>query len=172
MHSSPAPDKNLDAVASRLKAAARVTVLDGLHERAGTRNVIRMHGSIWQMGCWSGCAASDGGWRNDDVPLSPMPPVCVYCGGLARPGVVWFGETLDPGIVEKCVHAARCDVFMTVGTSSLVYPAASLVEEARRQGAWTIEINLEPTPASSLVNAALQGPAEKILAELDQRLTQ
>jgi NAD-dependent deacetylase len=61
---------------------------------------------------------------------------------------------------------------MTVGTSSLVYPAASLVEEARRRGAWTLEVNLESTPASRLVDVALQGPAEKLLAELDRRLAQ
>jgi NAD-dependent deacetylase len=143
--------------------------VDGLHERAGTRDVVRMHGSIWQMRCWNGCGESDAGWTNDEVPLASIPPVCGHCGGLARPGVVWFGETLDPGIVQACVSATRCDVFMTVGTSSLVYPAASLVEEARRRGAWTVEVNPEPTPASRLVDVALQGPAEKILAELEHR---
>jgi NAD-dependent deacetylase len=146
--------------------------VDGLHERAGTRDVVRMHGSIWRMTCWNGCTGSEAGWMNDEVPLARIPPLCGYCGGLARPGVVWFGETLDPEIVRTCVDATTCDVFMTVGTSSLVYPAASLVEEARRRGAWTLEVNLESTPASRLVDVALQGPAEKLLAELDRRLAQ
>jgi NAD-dependent deacetylase len=146
--------------------------VDGLHERAGAADVVRMHGSIWRMTCWNGCPESEAGWANDEVPLAGIPPVCGRCGGLARPDVVWFGETLNPDIVRTCVNATSCDVFMTVGTSSLVYPAASLVEEARKRGAWTVEVNLEPTPASNLVDAVLQGPAEKILVELDRRLAQ
>jgi NAD-dependent protein deacetylase/lipoamidase len=146
--------------------------VDGLHERAGTHDVVRMHGSIWQLACSNRCRASQSGWLNEEVPLTRIPPVCSCCGALARPGVVWFGEALDPRIVRRCLDATRCDVFMTVGTSSLVQPAASLVEEARRRGAWTVEVNLEPTPASNLVDVALQGPAEKLLVELDRRIAQ
>lgn len=144
--------------------------VDGLHERAGTRGVLRMHGSIWEVACWTGCARSPVRWVDDGVPLAEIPVRCPSCGGLARPGVVWFGEALDPGIVAACLDATRCDMFATVGTSALVHPAASLLEQARREGAYTVEINLEPTPASAFVDAAIQGSAENILAEIDRRL--
>jgi NAD-dependent deacetylase len=146
--------------------------VDGLHERAGTRGVVRMHGSIWEVSCWDGCAESPARWTDERVPLCEIPPRCSYCGGLVRPAVVWFGEALDPGIMLKCLEATRCDLFFTVGTSAVVYPAASLLEEAKRRGAFTVEINLEATPASEFVDLALHGPAETILAELDARLTE
>jgi NAD-dependent deacetylase len=146
--------------------------VDGLHERAGSRGVLRMHGSIWEVACWSGCDGSPSRWMDDSVPLGEIPPHCRYCGGLIRPGVVWFGEALDPEIVTRCLEATTCDVFLTVGTSAVVYPAASLIEEARKRGAYTVEINLEPTPASNVVDIAVQGSAEHILAEIDRRLGQ
>ncbi|HEY3045533.1 MAG TPA: NAD-dependent deacylase [Vicinamibacterales bacterium] len=146
--------------------------VDGLHERAGSRGVLRMHGSIWEVACWSGCDGSPARWIHDGVPLSEIPPHCRYCGGWIRPGVVWFGEALDPEIVTRCLEATTCDVFLTVGTSAVVYPAASLIEEARKRGAYTVEINLEPTPASNVVDIAVQGSAEHTLAEIDRRLGQ
>jgi NAD-dependent deacetylase len=144
--------------------------VDGLHERAGTRHVLRMHGSIWEVKCWARCDASPVRWADENVPLSEIPPRCAYCGGLLRPGVVWFGEALDPEIMRTCLQATRCDIFFAVGTSAVVYPAASFLREARSSGACTVEINLEATPASGFVDFALQGPAEKILDELDSRL--
>lgn len=119
---------------------------------------------------WSGCAESPARWIDEAVPLTETPPRCTYCGGLIRPGVVWFGEALDQDIVAKCLEATRCDVFLTIGTSAVVYPAASLIDEARRRGAYTVEINLEATPASGFVDMAVQGSAEQVLAELDRRL--
>jgi NAD-dependent deacetylase len=144
--------------------------VDGLHERAGTRGVLRMHGSIWEVTCWTGCPESPASWTDEVVPLTEIPPLCRLCGGFLRPAVVWFGETLDPRTVTKCLEATSCDLFFTVGTSALVHPAASLLQEARRRGAYTVEINLEPTPASQFVDLALQGPAEQILVEIDRRL--
>ena len=144
--------------------------VDGLHERAGTHHVLRMHGSIWEVACWTRCAGSPPRWRDETVSLPVIPPRCSYCDGLIRPGVVWFGEAIDQEILAGCREATRCDVFLTVGTSAVVYPAASLVEEARLHGAYTAEINLEATSASSLVDVALHGPAEIILAEIDKRL--
>jgi NAD-dependent deacetylase len=87
---------------------------------------------------------------------------------LIRPGVVWFGETLDPAVVAQATDAAQCDVFITVGTSAVVYPAAGFLEQAQRNGAFTAEINPEATPATRFVDLALQGGAEAILPQLDQ----
>ena len=144
--------------------------VDGLHERAGTRRMLRMHGSIWEVACWARCAGSPLRWHDDTVPLPVIPPRCSYCDGMIRPGVVWFGEAIAPAILMRCHEATRCDVFLTVGTSAVVYPAASLVQEALMHGAYTAEINLEATPASSLVDQVLHGPAEIILAEINERL--
>ena len=96
-----------------------------------------------------------------------MPASCPHCGGLARPAVVWFGETLREADVAAAVEATECDVFLTVGTSAVVYPAAGLVQRAKAQGAFTAEINLEPTPASAAVDIALHGPAEDVLPAIN-----
>ena len=142
--------------------------VDGLHERAGTRNVIRFHGSIWEVLCWNNCKASPPRWWDETVPFSAIPPPCPHCGGIVRPGVVWFGEGIEPDVMRQSMDALDCDVFFTIGTSSMVYPAASLVHEAKARGAYTVEINMEATPASRLLDLALQGPAEEILHNLEQ----
>jgi NAD-dependent deacetylase len=144
--------------------------VDGLHERAGTQNVIRFHGSIWEVLCWNQCASSPPRWWDETVPFSSLPPECPHCGGLIRPGVVWFGEGIDPGIMRRSMDALDCDIFFTIGTSSVVYPAASLVHEAKRRGAYTVEINMESTPASGLLDLALQGPAEELLADCESEI--
>jgi NAD-dependent SIR2 family protein deacetylase len=108
----------------------------------------------------------EGRWRDERVPLA-FPPTCPVCGALARPGVVWFGESLDEHDVTAATRAAACDVFVTVGTSALVYPAAGLIQAARGAGALTAEINTEPTPASDVVDIALTGPAELLLPQLN-----
>jgi NAD-dependent deacetylase len=144
--------------------------VDGLHERAGTQNVIRFHGSIWEVWCLKHCEASPPRWWDETVPYSEIPPKCPYCGGLIRPGVVWFGEGIDQNVMRQSIEALDCDVFFTIGTSSLVYPAAALVHEAKARGAYTIEINVEATPASEQLDLALQGPAEEILDNLDRQM--
>jgi NAD-dependent deacetylase len=135
--------------------------VDGLHERAGTRNVVRYHGSIWTMRCWEGCGAPD--WEDLTVPLTPLPPRCAACGGLARPGVVWFGETIPADAVQAAVRAMACDIFLSIGTSSVVYPAAGLVATAKARGAFTVEIN--PQTTGALVDAAIAEPAELALPQ-------
>ena len=144
--------------------------VDGLHERAGSREVIRFHGSIWELRCRDDCAGSPARWQDDTVPFQTLPPPCPYCGGILRPNVVWFGEGIDPGVLDRCLGATACDVFLTVGTSAIVHPAASLVHEAKRQGAFTVEVNLEATPSSGTLDLALQGPAEEILPAIDQEM--
>ncbi len=145
--------------------------VDGLHERAGTRNVIRFHGSIWEVSCWERCAASPERWRDETVPFPRIPPECPHCGGLIRPGVVWFGEAIDPRVLQASIDALDCDLFFAVGTSSLVYPAAALAQEAKRRGAYTVEINVEATPSSAHLDAALRGPAEDMLDDIESQLS-
>lgn len=145
--------------------------VDGLHERAGTDPVTRLHGSIWHVRCWSGCVEGRKDWRDDSVPLPTLPPRCPHCGGLVRPGVVWFGEGLDPSVLQHATEAAaRCEVFLTIGTSAVVYPAAGLAPNARRAGATIIEINPQATNASGIADIAVRQPADEALAAIDELL--
>ena len=144
--------------------------VDGLHEKAGTAGVVRFHGSIWEVLCWEGCPQSPDRWWDETVPFEAIPPRCPHCGGLLRPGVVWFGEGIDPEVLQRSLAATQCDVFLAVGTSAVVHPAAGLVYEARGRGAFAAEINPEATPSSDAVDLVLQGPAEEILPAVDARL--
>jgi len=144
--------------------------VDDLHLRAGTRNLIRLHGSLWETKCFNGCAAGVRAWRDEDVAAPDCLPRCPHCGGLARPAVVWFGESLDASNVESATQAASCDVFLTVGTSAVVYPAAGFARIAQARDAFTVEINLESTPASPLVDLSIRGAAEDVLPAVNRLL--
>jgi NAD-dependent deacetylase len=136
--------------------------VDGLHERAGSRKITRLHGSIWRTRCLN-CSEERDDFR---VPWSELPPRCA-CGGILRPAVVWFGEMLPEAAWAAATEAARrCDVFLVAGTSAAVYPAASLAPLARRHGARVVEVNVEETPLSSSAEAALRGPSARILDEI------
>jgi NAD-dependent deacetylase len=100
--------------------------------------------------------------------MPELPPRCPHCGGHARPAIVWFGESLDAEDVRQADSATACDLFLTVGTSAVVYPAAGFVHQARARGAFTAEINMDETPASGLVDMSLRGPAEEIVPALNQ----
>jgi NAD-dependent deacetylase len=146
--------------------------VDGLHQRAGSRTLIELHGNIWRSRCASGCgrvAAVPG--EGGQAPAGDAPgaelPTCV-CGGLLRPDVVWFGEALDPGNIERAMDAARaCDVLLVVGTSAVVYPAAALPRAARLAGALVVEINVEDTPLTAEADIVLRGPAAEVLPALE-----
>ena len=145
--------------------------VDGLHERAGN-DVLRYHGSIWRMQCSARCPLAGDGWDDWRAPLPELPPPCPHCGAMARPGVVWFGEPIPPSVMRDASRAAAdCDVFLTIGTSSVVYPAAGLVHEAAHHGAFTVEINTQATEASPAVHLMLEGPAEQLLPTIDEALT-
>ena len=146
--------------------------VDGLHERAGAERLIRLHGSIWHVRCWRACAAGRENWRDDTVPQPRLPPSCPHCGGIIRPGVVWFGESLDNEFVAQAVAATACDVFLTIGTSSVVYPAAGLVHQAKNRGAMTVEINVDETQATGAVDIAIRGKADEVLKNLAGALGQ
>ncbi len=136
--------------------------VDGLHRLAGSSRVSELHGSLWTLRCTT-CSRE----REDrEAPLPSIPPRC-ECGGLERPGVVWFGEALLSDVLEQAYEAAsRADVFFVIGTSALVHPAASLPEVAGEQGALVVEINPELTPLSGLVDIRLAGPSAAILPRI------
>jgi len=145
--------------------------VDGLHERAGSSNVIRLHGSIWVLRCTE---CGEERW-DESVPLDPFPPRCASgdppCGALMRPGVVWFGESLPPEAWGRAAEAAAAaDVFLVIGTSALVQPAAALPLVAKRSGARLVEINADPTPLSDLADLTLTGKAGEILGALRGRM--
>jgi NAD-dependent deacetylase len=158
------------AVWSRRPGFTLVTQnVDGLHERAGTQHVVRYHGSIWNLRCARPCEAGSHDWEDRTVPLPHLPPRCSYCGAFARPGVVWFGEGIPEEAARAAQAATACDVFLSIGTSSVVYPAAGLLYEAKRHGAFTAEINPESTASADVVDVAIAMAAEKALPQL-QRL--
>lgn len=133
--------------------------VDGLHRQAGSTKLSEIHGNIW-MTCCTNCRLV----REDrTVPLTILPH-CGACGGLLRPHIVWFGESLAADDIQRSQDAATtCDCFLIVGTSGLVYPAASFAAMAKQAGAYVIEVNLDPTPQSTLVDVSLQGRAKDLL---------
>lgn len=136
--------------------------VDGLHRMAGSRNVLELHGNIQRVRC-ADCYTFTEMWGDD----SESVPRCTECGGLLRPDVVWFGESLPRDHLEAAVDAARtCEVFFSIGTSGVVQPAASLAYAAHNRGAVVVEINAEPTPLTPKVNYALHGRSGEILPGL------
>ena len=136
--------------------------VDSLHERAGSRNIIHLHGSLWRVRCLK-CGREE---VNEQVPLSPLPPVCA-CGGMQRPAVVWFGEALPMDAFGAAVAAAqKAEVLIAVGTSAVVYPAAALPRVALEHGARVIEVNPEATDLSGAADLSLRGLAGEILPQL------
>jgi NAD-dependent deacetylase len=136
--------------------------VDGLHELAGSRNVLRLHGSIWMVRCVE-CARE----REDRrTPLPEIPPHC-ECGGMLRPGVVWFGEMLPSKMWQEAETAARqADLFLMIGTSAVVYPAAGLASMAKSSGARVVEINIAESGLSDTIDEFLQGPSGELLPQL------
>lgn len=140
--------------------------VDGLHQAAGSRNVLEIHGAIRRVRC-TGCGVIE------DRGIEPLPelPRCPTCTALMRPDVVWFEEMLPHDIWRKADQAAReCDCFLVVGTSAVVYPAAGLIRWARDNNAAIIEINVEATDASHIAQLTLLGPSGKVLPDLVGRL--
>lgn len=123
--------------------------VDGLHAEAGSKNILELHGNIRRNKC---VRCNKDCYLEDEVDPNDIP-TCKYCGGKIRPDVVWFGEMLDPQVIERAFAAAeRADVFLSVGTSAVIHPAASLPVMASRSGAILIEINPEPTPISEMAD--------------------
>jgi len=134
--------------------------IDGLHQAAGSRDVIELHGNIWRARC-DDCEAR---YALNELKMDERVPTCFECGENLRPDVVLFGEMLPPGAFERAADAAqRCELCFVVGTSAVVYPAASIPEIARSNGAHLVEVNPELTPLSNLCDEVLTGKAGEIL---------
>ncbi|MFN8435795.1 MAG: NAD-dependent deacylase [Anaerolineales bacterium] len=136
--------------------------VDGLHRFAGSQNVLELHGNIHKVRC-SECRTFTEEWGDDTDNV----PTCSVCGGLLRPDVVWFGESLPRAELEAAVTASRAaQVYFSIGTSGVVQPAASLAHAARNNGSVVVEINAEPTPLTPKVDFAFHGKSGEILPEL------
>ncbi|WP_447972619.1 SIR2 family NAD-dependent protein deacylase [Nitrospira sp. Kam-Ns4a] len=136
--------------------------VDGLHRAAGATKLSEIHGNIWTVRC-TACKRLT---ENRDVPIA-IPPWCSACGGLLRPHIVWFGEALEEAVLDRCMETlSRCELLLVIGTSGLVYPAASFAPIAKAAGAFVAEINLEPTPHSDLVDLSIRGRASEIVPRL------
>lgn len=161
-----APNPGHEALAELEQSVPTFVLLtqnvDGLHRRAGSQNVVELHGNIMRSKCSvEGVSVEP---REDDPEL---PPSCPGCGAFLRPDVVWFGEALPAEALEEAYGAARqCDVFFSIGTSGLVQPAASLAFEAQRQGAVIVEVNPNDTPLTRHAEYTLRGRAGEVLPAL------
>lgn len=167
---SKAPNAGHHALAEMEKRSGHFTLItqnvDGFHAMAGNRNLVELHGNIWKVRCTQCGVAS----VNRDVPIQILP-YCKAgngsCGGLLRPHIVWFGEALNAGDIEKSVAALQsCDVMLVVGTSGVVWPAASFAEIAKSAGAFVVEVNPNPSAQSSLMDEVLTGKASEVLPRL------
>ena len=159
------PNAAHEAIARWQERFAELTVvtqnIDGLHQRAGSRHVVELHGNIWRARC-TVCRLSH------EIPVDgARPEACEECGNALRPDVVLFGEMLPAGAFEFGAHrASACEVCFVVGTSGLVYPAASLPEIAKAAGAFVCEVNPERTALSDRCDEVLTGKAGEILSQL------
>lgn len=158
------------AIAAMAKRLPRLTVItqnvDDLHERAGSRP-IRLHGSLFAPRCFD--CGTPGEFVTAREPQTERcePPRCLACGGRFRPGVVWFGEALPQDALEAAFSAARsCDMLISIGTSSVVYPAADIPQLAARAGAQVVQVNPDRTPLDEAAAFNLRGPAASVLPEL------
>ena len=143
--------------------------IDSLHRRAGSRNVVELHGNIFKLRCSRGCPGIidlEVGMHPDDVPRD-----CSDCGALLRPHIVWFGEYLDPmDIAAAQKRLNETTLLFIVGTSGVVQPAANFGYIAKDVGAYVVEINIERTPLSHMADITLLGPAGEILPKVFEKL--
>lgn len=133
--------------------------VDGLHQAAGSRDVIEFHGNITRTVCSD--KSCHGQWQQDD---EQQPPLCPECGAYLRPDVVWFGEGIpETAMAASLAALASCDLFISIGTSAIVYPAAGMAQQAATRGATIVEINPNATPLSSDADIVIAGPSGQAL---------
>ena len=140
--------------------------VDGLHRAAGSRNILELHGNITRNKCFDCGQPFEG---EIDISRGDIPRC--ECGGKIRPDVVWFGELLPAHAINGAFDASdTAELFFSVGTSALVHPAASMPVTAKRNGAYLVEINREPTPLSDIADCALHGKSGDILPQIVEKL--
>jgi NAD-dependent deacetylase len=164
--SGAAPNPGHTALAQMAELVPEFTLVtqnvDGLHQQAGSLDVLELHGNIMRTKCFDEDLVVET-WEED----GRVPPRCPRCGGMLRPDVVWFGEGLQEGVLHRAVQAAMdAEVFLSVGTSGVVQPAAALPLYARQAGALVVEINPDETPLSRLANYVIPHPSGEALPEL------
>ncbi len=141
--------------------------VDDLHERAGSRRVIHLHGNIARYKCFAACQGEPTYIDLETLDDEGRPPRCPHCGAWVRPAVVWFTEQLPlEALYEASAAVQDCDVMLVIGTSGLVVPAADLPGVARSYGGTVIEVNPDETPISPLAAVILRGPSGEILPRL------
>lgn len=163
------PNAGHIAIAQLSELVPRLTLVtqnvDNLHQRAGSRDVIEFHGNIFEDRCFADGSLQAG----DDVTAVPL---CSDCGSNLRPGVVWFGESIpEHALNESCAAATDCDLFLSIGTSSLVYPAAGLADLAKRNGATVVEINPNPTTNATSFDVSIAANSGFVMPELINSLS-
>lgn len=165
------PNAGHYALAAMEKFFARLVIItqniDGLHQLAGSSDVIELHGNLQRNQCSREHIVID---RATAYPTAEGLLACPRCGAHLRPDVVWFGEPLPHAALARAItEATQCEVFFVIGTSGVVEPAASLPRYAKRAGAFLVEINPEETPLSPMADVVLRGQSGKILPEIVER---
>jgi NAD-dependent deacetylase len=166
-----AAHRSITGLAARVPQLTLVTQnVDDLHERAGSDAPVHLHGSLFAPRCFA-CDRSAS--LSPEIPQESesgrrlAPPRCIQCGGHVRPGVVWFGEALPEAALMRAFEAARsCDVLLSIGTSSVVFPAAQIPIEAHRAGATVVQVNPNATELDSMADFNLRGKAAEVLPAL------
>lgn len=165
------PNPGHQAIAALESLIPEVVVVtqnvDGLHKRAGSSDIVELHGNILEFFCFDERHPADAEIEFD----LKEPPLCAQCGSMMRPGVVWFNEMLPPGAMERASRLVRAaDVVLVVGTAGIVYPAASLPYTAKDAGAFVVEVNPDETPITAVADLFLAGPSGKLLPALIEKL--
>ena len=143
--------------------------IDGFHTKAGSTNIVELHGNIWKLRCTEEGTLTE----NYETPLKELPPRCLNCGAMLRPHVVWFGESLEPAVIQQAFGlSSSCEVMFVVGTSAVVQPAASLPIAAADAAAKIVEINPDPTPLTVYTDFSFRGNSGEILPLIDKELSQ
>lgn len=134
--------------------------VDGLHQKAGTQDIIEIHGNLWEIRCTE-CGRIE---KNYEVPLPELPPRCGACKEIMRPNIVWFGEIIPMQVIDKCIFAIEeSDLLLIIGTSGLVEPAASFGMMAMQKQIPVIEINLDQTPNTGLYDISIKAKSGELL---------
>jgi NAD-dependent deacetylase len=134
--------------------------IDGMHQLAGSHNVLELHGSLWRMRCTQGCGVHP-------IERGGGSQTHCTCGAWLRPDIVWFGDMLNADVVEQATAVIRrCDLLVSIGTSGAIWPAAGFPRLAREGGAHCVEVNPEATEMSALYHETFRAPAGKVLPSL------